>query len=140
MEDQLISFETAKLAKEKGCDIPCINVYKGVELYRHKAKRYDNSFNKVWKEEAIKNSVMSNAKTPRYTATTQSLLQKWLREVHKIDICINPHYTTSGDVAGFLVDVYGRLEKYSKCRYSGEGTSFEDALEKGLQESLKLIK
>ena len=129
MKEQLISFETANLAKEKGF---ANNIEDSVESF------YINGMltHEMWVYNSNQTEITSN----RIAAPTQSLLQKWLREVHKIDICINLWYTTSGDVAGFLVDVYGRLEKYSKCRYSGEKPSYEKALEKGLFEALKLIK
>ena len=56
MKEQLISFQLAKLAKEKGFD------WRNIEILEVKSK---SAF---------------------LDSTTQSLLQKWLREIHKIHI------------------------------------------------------
>ena len=109
MEEQLISFETAKLAKEKGFDFIYI---------------IDNELTK-------------------HSLITQSLLQKWLREVHKINIFISsktienktifiPHGRTIPDTINnnLIVDI---------IQYCTNNT-YEDAFEIGLQEALKLIK
>ncbi len=72
MEEQLISFETAKLAKEKGFDIIC---QKGFN---------PNNGNiiegNLW---FVLNTLESNY---HIQCPTQSLLQRWLREVHNIHI------------------------------------------------------
>jgi hypothetical protein len=103
MKDKLISFSTAKLAKEKGFDLQ------------------SNSFNYVY-------------------APTQSLIQKWLREVHKINIEV----TWMSDK--WFVDNYDLstpMPNKSICKTlfnerNGFNT-YEKALEKGLEKALKLI-
>jgi len=68
MKEQLISFKTAKLAKEKGFNEPCSMWYEGHTLSPSEKPGY-------------------NSEDPtEYAAPTQSLLQKWLREKHNIDI------------------------------------------------------
>ena len=112
MEEQLISFETAKLAKEKGFN------WKNIEILEVKSK---SAF---------------------LDSTTQSLLQKWLREVHKINIFISsktienktifiPHGRTIPDTIknNLIVDI---------IQYCTNNT-YEEALEIGLQKNLKLI-
>ena len=112
MEEQLISFETAKLAKEKGFN------WKNIEILEVKSK---SAF---------------------LDSTTQSLLQKWLREVHKINIFISsktienktifiPHGRTIPDTIknNLIVDI---------IQYCTNNT-YEEALEIGLQKTLKLI-
>lgn len=69
MEDQLISFETAKLAKEKGFKYGFGN---GQKYYFPKTKE-----------------LTENHRGDNYAACTQSLLQKWLRDVHNIHIRID---------------------------------------------------
>ena len=81
MEEQLISFETAVLAKEKGFKIPTPVMYKGNERsYGHNnewgidEQRLDGKFpyrNQQW-----------------YSIPTQSLFAKWLREKYDIEINI----------------------------------------------------
>lgn len=136
MEEQLVSFETAKLAKEKGFDWDCRMVYKGCKegLYLAKDKNYIYHKYKrfPYKQYSTrKNSVMSNAKIPRYTAPTQSLLQKWLRETHDTEVFSKSEYKNKTKI-GFY---YGGDIKYSKPIYK----TYEEALEIGLQKALKLI-
>lgn len=126
MKEQLISFETAKLAKEKGFNIPCKYFYK--EKYINAIEYevvHDGHLEANWNE----NFKYSPAEC---SAPTQSLLQKWLRDKYEIIICIifeldsyeilidNKHNTGSFQVG----DVY---------------KTYEEALEVGLQEALKLI-
>lgn len=65
MENQLISFETAKLAKEKGFREFCCYAYTNDGKYM-----YGNEIGFYWKSYTI--------------SPTQSLLQRWLREKHNI--------------------------------------------------------
>lgn len=132
MTEQLVLFDTAKLAREKGFDWDCRMVYKGCKegLYLAKDKNYIYHKYKRFPYKQCstrKNSVMSNAKIPRYTAPTQSLLQKWLREEHNIFIQVD---------VNFNVKIYYKDELHDELFTFN---SYEQALEKGLQEALKLI-
>jgi len=132
MEDTLINFETAKLAKEKGFDI-----------FTEKMYRQDG---------ILGNSDFSREST--FRAPTQSLLQKWLREVHNCFIDILPHrdgdsknkqWKNKEDVFWTVeVDYYGKNFEIELTDYSDFiqhfNKTYEKALEKGLQEALKLIK
>lgn len=65
-------------------------------------------------------------------APTQSLLQKWLRDVHNIyvrvdSVSINSHY--------FWIRIFPHYISFGK-----NVKTYEDALEVGLFEALKLIK
>ncbi|WP_394749599.1 hypothetical protein [Spongiimicrobium salis] len=68
MKEQLISFETAKLAKEKGFNEVVIDNYGPMESI-------------LWKGQH-KNSELRYLE---YSAPTQSSLQKWLRDKHGIN-------------------------------------------------------
>lgn len=112
MTEQLISFETAKLAKEKGYIDMSYPVY---SYDGFKILSYTNSMNV-------------------YPCSTQSLLQKWLREKHNIEV--NPCHSCNGEYDlwtnnGNLLQVNGLYKNYK---------TYEEALEQGLQEALKLIK
>ena len=100
MKEELITFETAKLAKEKGF-----------------------KFQYAWIPE-IDN------------LPTQSLLQKWLREQHNLEV-ISMH---ADDFVWWKVKVR-RLSKVGAeiIKTEMEFNTYEEALEKGLQEALKLI-
>ncbi len=103
MQEQIISFQLAKLAKEKG---------------------FNNNI--------IIGNVYNNN-------PTQSLLQRWLREVH--NIFVNADY-----FHGYKEDrFYYEIKIKSDENYCGNQDSddnvytYEEALEIGLQEALKLI-
>ena len=125
MKDTLISFETAKLAKEKGVELDIDGLY-------WEDGSYDSGENALIYEEF--QGVVS--------APTQSLLQKWLREVHKINIFISsktienktifiPHGRTIPDTIknNLIVDI---------IQYCTNNT-YEEALEIGLYQALLLI-
>ena len=94
MKEQLVLFETAKLAKEKGFDVTCYAKY---ETWRDELKKchVDCPENAIAEYEVADNDSYSrygnyileeykNTYSKNYiTAPTQSLLQKWLREIHE---------------------------------------------------------
>jgi len=122
MKEELISFDTAKLAKEKGFEqeyypmylIPKTK-YKGIELTMYNKQHY------------------SEDRT--FSCCTQSLLQRWLREVSKyillISINDSGYYWETFDINNNLILDYYNL--------SDEFDTYEEALEEGLLQSLKLI-
>ena len=129
MEEQLITLETAKLAKEKG-----------LESFNHdKAYRADGLL--------LSAKWLTKDNADVYFAPTQSLLQKWLREEKKISISIITGYTKGGFTfeCWIMYDGAKEIEPILSCEIDEKyGTTFyektyEEALEKGLQEALKLI-
>jgi hypothetical protein len=153
MEEQLITFETAKLAKEKGFKEKVLLYYSslkhiqdhtenngwgyfgGCDFNNHKGYRGDKK-KKLF---------------PYYSAPTQSLLQKWLREEHKIEV--QPRLITSLS-ASLMRSIGKKVENYNWSIITGINNEekmfedfnsktsyirYEDALEAGLQEALKLI-
>ena len=120
MEEKLVSFSTAKLAKEKGFDISTNKYW--CNYYT------DEPFNK-WKLLPTEELSISSME---FAAPTQSLLQKWLREVHGIDVLVDK---------GFLCDNYSHEIYHKNDMFESEYIfkTFEKALEKGLYEGLKLI-
>lgn len=133
MKDQLISFETAKLAKEKGFNIE-------IQFYYLYNKKYNEGIlNCV--DNPLRNADW-NLRSTRISAPTQSLLQKWLLNIHHINLEL------TFDDGKWLI--YGGEFSFpdSSIDFIGsvECDSFEDAinkkseaLEKGLQEGLKLL-
>lgn len=119
MEDTLINFETAKLAKEKKFNT-IINYY------------YD-SFGDICSSNIKVN--WNDSKELLTSAPTQSLLQKWLREVHNLHITI---YSQSQESWMFRVTKQG--QSLVDGLYGEDYENYEEALEDGLQEALKLIK
>jgi hypothetical protein len=110
MEEQLVSYNVAKLAKEKGFDEYGPEFYDCGEQHSHLGDYF-------------KNSILNDENF--VVAPTQSLLQKWLRETHNINLwCYIPNLT------GYWAN---NLE--NKAKYN----TYEEALEKGLLETLYLI-
>lgn len=125
MKEELISFETAKLAKEKGFDLK-------TQSY------YGRCFPEIEFEIFCDNLDVFGGDFSCY-APTKSLLQKWLREKHYIHINIG--FVKSGYFWHIIVipkydyEGFKELDDESDIYYK----TYEEALEIGLQEGLKLL-
>jgi hypothetical protein len=129
MKEQLISFETAKLAKEKGFDWQTRDGYH--------SDLQDNDFWEDWDLYLSDHYNKRLISQGVYSAPTQSLLQKWLREVHEIHININTFYFEDLEKYGYEVEDI--IHKDGWMVLSNTAGTYEEALEFGLQEALKLI-
>ena len=119
MKDELISFETAKLAKEKGFRIYTNNVYD-----------FKGRLNTMSLIRSVSESI---------AAPTQSLLQRWLREVHGLEL-----YTQTS--IGKSYHIYAILTPGASDWLDGEVKvinkhfkTYEESIEVGLLEALKII-
>lgn len=141
MEDTLITFKTAKLAKEKGFKELCFAAF-------HKNNRNDGYFESgiISQSEYFKFPTMSNGDKiavlqKDYIHTilrpTQSLLQKWLREVHKIDVEAPLVYKLN--TREYLVRIYKNNTEIILPTFHYY-KSYEEALETALYQALNLIK
>lgn len=120
MEEQKISVDTAKLAKEKGFDdIECNGYY-------HINSGYSSGY-------AFCYSCVSKQENSAILSPTQSLLQKWIREVHDIEIAVQWFDK------GYIFAVNRKPFKANTYKVSNIN-SYEEALEVALVEALKLIK
>ena len=168
MTDQLISFETAKLAKEKGFNTPSHSYYfedgefKEFEIndtygyygdeYTVSRDEFYENWNDEFKTTKDGNRCFGCDKNPKYLETysspTQSLLQKWLREEYGHHVVVIPTITASWTFK--LVRVFSNIDDPGlpivpeQPPYDGVNAydyhTYENALEEGLQEALKLIK
>lgn len=123
MTEELVTLETAKLLKEKGFNEPCM-IAMNIEDGRQYGTNRTNS------ELPIK--VCSHP--------TQSVAQKWLRETKNIHICI---YNCACGY-GYEISKADNGTHITSSVYEGtnDGSKwdiYEEALEAGLQEALKLI-
>ena len=116
---QSIEFTTAKLASEKGFDITPDFVY----------DLSDTNNEKRMYGETIGDDELY--------APSQSELQKWLREKHKMHCCVSPYEEELGVVLfeGVVVD---QLDNFSLYQLNGYDT-YEQALEEILFQALELI-
>ena len=141
MQEQLITFETAKLAKEKGF-IECVINYYHIHEGLTEPVLIDE-INILLKNYKRPYEVRKNCNTvstefgyiENFSAPTQSLLQKWLREVHNIYVEISFNQKYENTRFGYIV------RTQSTCFHTRDFSykTYEEALEIGLQEGLKLI-
>ena len=131
MEEQLVTFEVARLAKEKGCKL---------DLYSDDEWHYiDEEGDLFWCNHDPRSSY-PNAE--RVVKCSQSLLQRWLREEHSLYVMLEETETLSlKSGIGFYYKIikvkdreHLRLD-YSMYFYK----TYEEALEAGLKEGLRLI-
>ena len=135
MKEQLIQFKTAKLAIEKGFDLTTGEYY----------DRRD--YNKSWNIVEIFNK--RNIGKKAISAPTQSLLQTWLRDECGVEVNLKLNkdiidsrvlFIDAIEVRRFIIKNkkwhrwHDRLTEYEKITYT-----YEQALEAGLIEALKLI-
>jgi len=123
MQEQLIDFKTAVLAKEKGFNIPSLLKYASNGKLCDAVFNFDN-----W-----------------YEAPTQSLLQKFIREEYNIDITVivdwikgqRVYYVSLSYInSKNEMDIwFSKDSKGYKIQYN----TYEEALEEGLYQALLLI-
>ena len=95
--EDYVSFETAKLLKEKGFDEPCCrNVSRGF-------------ISDILVKEA--------SEEPSYPQPTIAMAMKWLRESHKIHICVEIGFDVDNKQYYFFVP--------SVCRFSDKSGEYE---------------
>lgn len=125
MEDQLISFETAKLAKEVGFTEYTLNYFR--MWYGEVQEREQSGISHSLRNKVIEYHLMEQEEY--FQRPTQSLLQKWLREK---DIHVEPLYDQT--LHYYYVNINGTMKK---CK---EFTSYEGVLESGLYEGLSKLR
>lgn len=117
IEDELVEYETALLAKAKGFSIPVTYAYDGSgEIYHRTHILHDFNIRGL------------------LSAPTQTSLRRWLREVHNIDLWEKDCDKTNKY----------QIEYITKDKILIGGTmyaspTYEEALELGLLEALNLI-
>ena len=133
MRDELITKETAILAKEKGFDEGCTylwGVVHGIDGEGYEGLHTWDNVNHLCNEK-------------QFSAPTQSLLQRWLREVHQIEVFVKVFYAPQLNREGSFMywgmcltkNCIGDCDKATKSK-----DKYEDALEGALVLALNLIK
>ena len=146
MEEQLITFETAKLAKEKGfkSDNPTTEYVPAFLIHEFEGFHY---LGEIQEEDYNREDF--------YLAPTQSLLQKWFRDIHNINISIEYESIGSDDYEYCYTIKYEEGNAKRQCNrikiieslqfYPGgyinvAADTYEEVLEFALQKALNLIK
>ena len=127
MQEQIVGFEVAKLAKDKEFDWLCKYAYD-----INKKLFHDSHCNTNWNDKVF---LISECSAP-----TQALLQKWLREKCNIRVFVVPIIF---DNYSFRIYYPHPITKSLEKKYFEIEIGFktyEEALEAGLFEALKLIK
>jgi len=147
--DERITFETAKLAKEKLFNVGVNGSY----AEYHKTHKSDNPSFRTKKGEIeydgssyfINNhfSDFSNANYTMYAAPTQSLLAKWLRDAHDIQVYAYSHtirdpHPPMGTAKYRDYVVYVNEKAINDAR-DEEYQTYEQALEAGLKYALNTL-
>ena len=123
--ETLITFKTAKLAKDRKFNVECFNYYQ--DSHRAGIKSINSP---------LTNSLIDELHEEDkyciifYTTPSQSVLAKWLREEHDIDVLINK--TLSG-LYYYIIWKDGEKIKRKTCN------NYEICYEEGLFEALNLI-
>lgn len=131
MKDQLITFETAMAAKDKGFDeFEVRNAYTSTgSPYRRSVITRNRSFYENWGE---------NGSDKGFLAPTQALLQRWLRETHELSITLNRQDKFKVEEADsyyyFIHQIGNRI-----CSLPKGYKTYENAFGFALIEALKLI-
>lgn len=159
MTEELVTFETAKLARGKGFDENCRNMWMEqdgataevsapddalmVQSFRNPLDRYKDNIGSLLKKlPSTTAHPLHNSTLPPllYTRPTQDLLERWLRDRHNVHVQCEVgegrwHFTISDANNGVIY--YD-----SALRFNEDGLyfdSFELAREAALLHALKLI-
>lgn len=135
MMEALVTFKTAKLAKNKGFildnDENSLTVYENNDKISLKSisKKYYKNYKELYFE---------NIALQRYFSfPTQSLLQTWLRDVHNIHIEVL--LTEASPYKQFYFRIM-KIGEYFTLSHDGiYKDTYEEVLEVGLQKALNLI-
>ena len=145
MQEELITLQTAILAKEKGYNIEGQTVFdlkndnKIINFKDNAIQEFINDVETGYRDKALYylkdgiNVTDDNTDEGYFLlAPTQSLLAKWLREKHNIHLIAYKNINIDGyDWCYITTDGITNINSYK---------TYEEAYEIGLQEALKLIK
>jgi len=125
MEEQKTTFDTAKLALKKGFVEQCRDGY------------LDEEFRESWDLYLSDHYVKRLKSQNGFGLPTQTLLQKWLREVHNIIVVALPYTTSVDGVEPVYIWMIYKL--VASTKENKPYKSYENALEEGLKEALNLL-
>ena len=138
--EDYVSFETAKLMKEKGFDAECHSHYYPVHypdgsIQYHKYNRTAIKKNKTWYDIYS----LKNLPKDHYLAPTLQMAMKWLREVHNRHISIEHSYVLNR--YKFYITKYNpnNISDLNNTLYSADYyfSSYEEACEAAIKYCLE---
>ena len=127
MTEELVTLETAKLLKEKGFNEYCENIIDINNMLRKTLYRINDDLPKQC-----------------FSRPTQSIAQKWLREIRGVYVYVEPVIGKRWTLSFCDFNVPTEESDWMENEINkGNGykvyVTYEEALEAGLQEALKLI-
>jgi hypothetical protein len=131
MTEKLVTYKTAVLLKEKGFNVPCYEFY----LIDTQA---------LYEDGDIFEKTNHNEFPDIVSAPKQSLVQKWMREIHGFIVLIQ--YDRFAKYSSFILDSKLEWHEYNSEFTSGidYGTAYcetyEECLEQSILHSITLIK
>lgn len=128
--EDYVSFETAKLLKEKGFDVYVHSFYDADDMpAQHNEALWDWNLNK---------------ENYRFSAPTLQMTMKWLREVHNIHINLDIHWLYFANSKGWMYTIERILEngiEYVDSKGDENDKTFyltyEEACEAGIRHCLE---
>lgn len=131
MTETLVKLQTAKLAKQKGFNVTVKHRYRKDEADMH-LMPYLAAINF--------NDPCFQDEGRQYTsAPSQTILQKWLREVHNVIVFVAPVVPHCKEFGYTIVHHESSYSKLTEVDCSQFYDNYELTLETGLEESLKLL-
>ena len=123
IEEQFVSFDTARMLKEAGFDVEC-------DWFYINDGSVDTGI--VVRSTSTRDHNMTTGFSSR---PTQALAARWLREEHHIFIMLTPV------IEGWMYDLFDlKKHQYILCNEDAMTESYEVAFETALREAIKLIK
>lgn len=129
MKDEIIKYETAVLAKEKGCDL---------DLFGEGFNYTNEDGDEYWT--SIEGGISGKEETSPVINCTQSLLQRWLREVHSIRAFVVHGVSGNFNYEIRIFDKPNDAGQWTRIGHISSYDTYESVLEARLLEALKLIK
>ena len=99
IEEAYVSFETAKLLKEKGFDVPCLSYY---EYFRSNVTMYQGYVPEL-SDSCTNHNDRGNYDI--YSRPTQQMAMRWLREVHNLFLGVGFGADAKGEFL-YMADIY----------------------------------
>lgn len=124
MKNELVTFSTAKLAKDAGFDEPCENGFNNAGKEFYNSLRFRNS----------------KLNSTLFGRPTQSLLARWLREKHGIHVEPGKYQKDSYCCLVFFYPENVDMPSYIFDEDDGFFATYELALEAGLEKALTYLK
>ena len=134
IEEQYVSFDTAKMLNEAGFDTPCRGIYRTNRIGHHEFREcvYLNR-----KDDLSWDS--NDGFQYEYLAPTQALAARWLREAHGIHVFSFFQYHTQRWVY-YVANLSAPCAEIGMIFSENDYDNYENAMEDGLREAIKQIK